>query len=84
MQTYQFEPKFIVDISDTFEVKMKSVYAYGTQFYNPESKEFKMNISFALKRLKEMKPEDAESYLRWRTENATPEVCEALQCLELG
>ncbi len=45
MQTYQFDPKFIVDISNTFETKMKSVYAYGSQFYNPESKEPETFIS---------------------------------------
>ncbi len=45
MQTYQFEPKFIVDISDAFEDKMKSVLAFGTQFYNPESKEPETFIS---------------------------------------
>ena len=39
MQTYEFAPSFIVDISETIETKMKSVYAYGTQFYNPKSEE---------------------------------------------
>ncbi|MCB0731787.1 MAG: bacillithiol biosynthesis deacetylase BshB1 [Ignavibacteriae bacterium] len=33
MQTYEFQPSFIVDISDTFEIKMKSVLAYKTQFF---------------------------------------------------
>lgn len=37
MQTYEFEPSFIVDISDTFDLKMKSVKAYSTQFFDPES-----------------------------------------------
>ncbi len=36
MQTYDFEPSFIVDISDTFAIKMESVKAYGTQFHNPD------------------------------------------------
>lgn len=36
MQTFEFEPSFIVDISETFEDKMKSVLAYKTQFYNKE------------------------------------------------
>lgn len=31
--TYEFDPTFIVDISETFETKMKSVKAYKTQFY---------------------------------------------------
>jgi bacillithiol biosynthesis deacetylase BshB1 len=38
MQTYLFEPTFIVDISDYFEVKMKSVNAYKSQFHNPKIK----------------------------------------------
>lgn len=39
MQAFKFEPKFIVDISKYFGKKMKSVFAYKTQFFNPESKE---------------------------------------------
>ncbi len=35
MQTYEFKPTFIVDISKTFETKMKTVFAYETQFHNP-------------------------------------------------
>ena len=38
MQTYIFEPSFIVDITDHFEVKMKSVKAFKSQFHNPEIK----------------------------------------------
>jgi len=34
-QTYETEPSFIVDISDFYEIKMKAVKAYSTQFYNP-------------------------------------------------
>jgi N-acetylglucosamine malate deacetylase 1 len=45
MQTYEFEPSFIVDISSTFKTKMESVYAYGTQFHNPESTEPETFIS---------------------------------------
>ena len=37
MQTYQFEPSFIVDISEFFETRMDAINAYGSQFYNPES-----------------------------------------------
>lgn len=35
MQTYLFEPTFIVDISDYFSIKMKSVMAFKSQFHNP-------------------------------------------------
>ncbi|MCK9426925.1 MAG: bacillithiol biosynthesis deacetylase BshB1 [Ignavibacteriaceae bacterium] len=39
MQTYTFEPSFIIDISDTYDLKMKAVRAYVTQFFDPKSKE---------------------------------------------
>ena len=45
MQTYTFDPTFIVDISDTFEMKMKAVKAFDTQFYDPKSKEPETFIS---------------------------------------
>jgi N-acetylglucosamine malate deacetylase 1 len=45
MQTYEFKPSFIVDISDTFEIKMKAVRAYSSQFHNPESSEPETFIS---------------------------------------
>lgn len=45
MQTYTFKPSFIVDISDSFDIKMKAVKAYSTQFHNPESKEPETFIS---------------------------------------
>lgn len=45
MQMYEFKPTFIVDISSTFGTKMKSVYAYETQFHNPESVEPETFIS---------------------------------------
>jgi bacillithiol biosynthesis deacetylase BshB1 len=45
MQTYTFEPSFIVDICNFFETKMKSVWAYSTQFHNPESNEPETFIS---------------------------------------
>jgi N-acetylglucosamine malate deacetylase 1 len=45
MQTYQFEPSFIVDISDCFETKMKAVQCYESQFHNPRSKEPETFIS---------------------------------------
>lgn len=45
MQTYEFEPSFVVDISDTFETKMKAVRAYSSQFFNPDSNEPETFIS---------------------------------------
>lgn len=45
MQTYTFEPTFIIDISETFEQKMKSTACYSTQFHNPNSKEPETFIS---------------------------------------
>lgn len=45
MQAYPFNPSFVVDISEFFDVKIKSVFAYKTQFYNPESKEPQTFIS---------------------------------------
>ncbi len=45
MQWMEFEPSFIVDISDTFEIKLKSVKAHASQFYNPNSKESETKLS---------------------------------------
>ena len=45
MQTYTFEPTFIVDISDSFDMKMKAIKAFRTQFFNPKSKEPETFIS---------------------------------------
>lgn len=45
MQTYTFEPKFIVDITKFFNDKMKSVQTYKSQFHNPKSKEPETFIS---------------------------------------
>jgi bacillithiol biosynthesis deacetylase BshB1 len=39
MQTYEFVPSFIVDISDEFEQRMSAVRAFKSQFYNPNSSE---------------------------------------------
>lgn len=39
MQDRFLEPDFIVDISDSFDLKMEAVKAYGSQFYNPGSDE---------------------------------------------
>ena len=45
MQTYQFDPSFIVDISGYFEIKMQAVECYASQFHNPRSKEPETFIS---------------------------------------
>lgn len=38
MQTYIFEPTFIVDISEHFQTKMKSCKEFASQFHNPSIK----------------------------------------------
>ena len=45
MQTYEFEPSFIFDISSSFEEKLSSIKAFQTQFFNPNSKERETFIS---------------------------------------
>jgi len=45
MQTYTFNPSFIIDISNSFDEKMSSVRAYATQFHDPESSEPETFIS---------------------------------------
>lgn len=45
LQWYEFEPSFIVDITDTFEIKMKAVRAHASQFHNPQSKEPETKLS---------------------------------------
>ncbi len=45
MQWHEFEPSFIVDISDTFDLKMKSVRAHASQFFNPQSKESETKLT---------------------------------------
>jgi bacillithiol biosynthesis deacetylase BshB1 len=45
MQTYTFEPSFIVDISEEFGTKMKAVKTYESQFHNPKSTEPETFIS---------------------------------------
>ena len=45
MQTYTFEPTFIIDISKYFKTKMGAIKAYSTQFYDPESSEPETFIS---------------------------------------
>lgn len=45
VQDYQLKPDLIVDISDCMEDRVKSIMAYGSQFYNPYSKEPQTAIS---------------------------------------
>jgi bacillithiol biosynthesis deacetylase BshB1 len=45
MQWREFEPSFIVDISDCFETKMKAIRAHASQFYNPNSKDPETKLS---------------------------------------
>ncbi|MEC3908460.1 bacillithiol biosynthesis deacetylase BshB1 [Tamlana sp. 2201CG12-4] len=45
MQWKNIEPDFVVDISDFIDVKMQSVLAYKTQFYDANSKEPETPIS---------------------------------------
>lgn len=45
IQWKNLEPDFVVDISDFMEVKMESILAYGSQFYDPNSKEPESPIS---------------------------------------
>jgi bacillithiol biosynthesis deacetylase BshB1 len=45
MQTYTFEPSFIVDITNCFETKMKAIRTYKSQFYNPQNTEPETFIS---------------------------------------
>jgi bacillithiol biosynthesis deacetylase BshB1 len=45
MQTYTFEPSFIVDITGYHEIKMNAVRCYSTQFFDPKSKEPETFIS---------------------------------------
>jgi N-acetylglucosamine malate deacetylase 1 len=45
IQDEYIEPDFVIDITDEMENKMKTILAYSSQFYNPESKEPKTPIS---------------------------------------
>jgi len=39
MQHYNYEPAFVVDISDEMDKKMEAIKAFGSQFYSKDSKE---------------------------------------------
>ncbi len=39
MQKYEFSPTFIVDVSDVFNLRMASIRAHRSQFYDPGSKD---------------------------------------------
>ena len=45
IQWKNIEPDFVVDVSDYMDIKMKSVLAYKTQFFDPNSKEPETPIS---------------------------------------
>jgi len=45
IQDHYIKPDFVVDVTDFFDRKMKSIQAYKTQFYNPESREPETPIS---------------------------------------
>ena len=45
MQWMEFDPSFIVDISSSFDLKMRSVHAHASQFFNPKSKESETRLS---------------------------------------
>jgi bacillithiol biosynthesis deacetylase BshB1 len=45
IQDQYLEPTFVVDISDFYEKKLKAIFAFASQFYNPDSKEPETHIS---------------------------------------
>lgn len=48
MQKYEFQPSFIVDVSDVYETKKESLLAFRSQFYDPKSKERETILSSRL------------------------------------
>lgn len=45
IQAYYIEPDFVVDISEFHQQKMEAIFAYKSQFYNPDSNEADTFIS---------------------------------------
>ena len=45
IQDYYIQPDFAVDVTDFFEIKMKAIRAFSSQFYSPDSKEPETPIS---------------------------------------
>ncbi len=45
IQAVHIKPDFVVDISDSYDVKMQAILAYKSQFFNPDSKEKNTFIS---------------------------------------
>jgi bacillithiol biosynthesis deacetylase BshB1 len=45
MQSYEFVPSFIVDISEVFETKMAAIRSYASQFHNPRNTERETKLS---------------------------------------
>ncbi|HLA69147.1 MAG TPA: bacillithiol biosynthesis deacetylase BshB1 [Bacteroidota bacterium] len=45
MQWHEFTPSFIIDVTDSWETKMKAVRAHSSQFFDPHSKEPETRLS---------------------------------------
>ncbi len=45
MQTFTFDPTFVIDITEEFKTKMKAIRSYKSQFYDPFNKEPQTFIS---------------------------------------
>ena len=39
MQWYEFEPTFIVDVTDVYRRRVEAILAHKSQFYDPSSRE---------------------------------------------
>ena len=45
IQDYYLQPSFVIDISDTWEIKMEAIKAFASQFFDPNSKDPSTYIS---------------------------------------